>query len=448
MKNILRYVKNTSLFLTAALLLAGSTACGKKVTVLPSRLIIKTLPEEAKVFILGEERGKKLRVPPGTYILKFTHPGYKDAWVKTEVPRSKTVEVKFEMEKETADVMITSHPEKAFLEFRGVRLGMTPVVIRDLPHGEYKGTLSLPGHSTQDVRWRISSAAPQVIRGRLSSNRGTLVLDSKPAGAQIFLNGKAVGITPYRDQLPAGNYMLDLKKKDYAPLSKQIVISRGKTLDLNRMELEILRGAITVNSIPEGAKVYMNEKEYGQTPYTFRELLPGQYNITLRKEGFDESSCRVRLPAGASLRETIRLDSNRGGADIITQPANLTLYLNGKLLGISAPDPGNKKFSKLFTIRNLPAGTHTLTIYHKRGKPQKKQYKFTTSKGKIVRLTNVKLWVPNARVTYNTTTPMEEGRIIQTFPDGSIYFEPAPGITTRVAKNVIRNIEYLDDTKD
>ena len=450
MKKILLYMRSVFFLLPAACLLSGSAGCGKKSVATPSRLIIKTFPEKAKVFILGEERGRKLRVPPGTYILKFTHPGYKDAWVKAEVPRSKTVEVKFEMEKETADVMITSRPEKALLEFRGQKLGMTPVVIRSLPHGEYSARLSLPGHTTQDVRWKISSASPQMIRAGLSSNMGTLSLDSDPSGAQIILNGRVVGVTPYRDQLPAGNYMLELKKKDYATLSKQIVISRGKQLNVEVQKLEILRSSITIHSVPSGAKVSLDGKEYGQTPYTFRDLLPGQYTFTVSKEGFDHSSSRVRIPAGTTLQETIHLDSNRSGVDVITQPANLTLYLDGKMLGVTQPDPSSgKRLSKLFSIRNIASGPHTLTVYHKRGIPQKKTYKFTTEKGKIFRLTNVKLWIPNARITYAIDLPSKEGRILQKFPDGTAFFEymPIPGsiIQEKLKKGQIKHIEYLED---
>ena len=59
----------------------------------------------------------------------------------------------------------------------------------------------------------------------------------------------------------------------------------------------------------------------------------------------------------------------------------------------------------------------------------------------------MKLWVPNARITYNDSLPDQEGRILQTFPDGAIFFEPEPKVSTRIAKELIHKIEYLEDVK-
>ena len=447
MKNVLLIAKYIFLLLLTGFLLAGVTACGKKRIAIPSRLIIKTSPENAKVYILGEEREKRLRVRPGVYILKFTCPGYKDAWVKAEIFRGKTTEVNFKMERETADVMITSVPAKAHFEFNGKKMGVTPIVLRNLPHGEYSGRLTLPGHAPQDAQWKVSSGTPLLVENRLTNNMGTLSLDSTPSGAQVFLNGKSVGTTPLRDELPAGEYSLALRKKNYADLNRQIVISRGKHLNMGSLNLEILRGSIAVDTIPTGGKLSMNGEEYGVAPYTFKDLLPGRYTIRVEKEGFDIGEYSVELSAGAKLNKMIRLESNRGGVDVITQPANLTIYLDGTMMGVTVPDPSDKRHSKLFSIRNLSAGTHTLMVYHKRGRPQKQQFRFVVQKGRIVRLTNVKLWVPNARITYNDSLPDQEGRILQTFPDGAIFFEPEPKVSTRIAKELIHKIEYLEDVK-
>src|SRR5712692_2228885 len=48
-------------------------------------------------------------------------------------------------------------------------------------------------------------------------------------------------------------------------------------------------GALFITSTPLGADVVLNGELRGHTPLTVRELEPGEYEVVLRKDGFEDA---------------------------------------------------------------------------------------------------------------------------------------------------------------
>lgn len=448
MNNIRFVFTHFFLFPAAALLiLLLSAACGKKTEPPKSRISLTTEPEGATVSICGIERGKtplKGTMKPGTYLIKFSMPGYKNQWKKLELTDRERKELKLRMEPETAAVLITSSPNAA-VRFQGRNLGSTPVVIPSLPHGHYTAELSRHGFNNKTASWTIDSSIPKSVKINLDSNLGILQVTSRPSNAEVLLNGKVVGRTPFKDQLQEGEHILQLRRSGYVEAKKNIRIASGKTTSVPVIVLEIKSGSIQISSKPSGAKIMINGKHYGDTPFKLSDLKPGPYSIQLEKEGFDPAVRTVNLPPGENLDLMLNLDSNTGGMDIITQPPGLTLYLDGKMIGVSETDPQNKNFSRVFKVRNLSMGKHRLTIAHKRARPEKRNFTFTIEKGKTVRPAGLNLWIPNAVIVRDNGT-VETGRIIQNLPS-KYEFEPSPGVKYTIEKSTVKKVDYLADTE-
>ena len=154
---------------------------------------------------------------------------------------------------------------------------------------------------------------------------------------------------------------------------------------------------------------------------------------------------KVNLPAGENLDLMFNLDSNTGGVDIVTQPPGITVYLDGRQVGITEKDSNHKNISKVLKIRNLSMGEHRITLAHKRARPEKKNFSFTVQKGKVARLTNLNLWIPNA-VLVRTNGARETGRIIQDLPS-KYEFEPSPGVKFTIEKSSVKKVEYLPESE-
>lgn len=449
MKKIIASIRNILFFIAAALMVLSVSACGKKKQEIVTRLSINTTPEEAAVTIRGREIEKrtpiKLKVSPGVYLVKLSRPGYKTSWQKIKVNLGDQLNLTFPLEKETSAVMITSSPDSASVKFQGRNLGNTPVVIRDLPYGTYTAELSRHGFNPKTVTWQIDSPLPQLIRGSLDSNLGTLIINSDPANAEVIMDGKSIGRTPFRDNVEEGKHEIELRRNGYISLKKTVHVRSKAIAQLERLVLEVKPGSIRITSKPAGAVIYINGKNYGDTPFSISNLKPGAYSIRLEKAGYDPAVRKVNLPAGENLDLMFNLDSNTGGVDVATQPSGITLYLDGKLVGITEKDPRNRNVSKVLRIRNLSMGDHTLTLAHKRARPEKKKINFKIRKGQLVRLTNLSLWIPNA-VLHRTNGSQETGRIIQELPT-KYEFEPLPGVKYTIEKSTVKKIDYLPETE-
>ncbi len=444
MKNILRLL--FVCLLTAGCLL--SVSCEKKTEKPKTRLQLNTVPEGASVTIFGIERGKtplKFTLPPATYIVKLSLEKYKTRWEKIEIAEGESKVCTFKLEPECAAVMITSSPEGAAVEFQGKKMGTTPVVIPSLPYGNYTAEITCRGYASRTASWEIKDAVPQLVRVDMTSNQGTLEITSKPSGVEVLLNETVLGRTPLKEQVEEGKYTLTLRKDGFTELTRSITIRRSQTTTFRNLTLEIKPSSLVISSTPAGAKIFVNEKQYDDTPSELKGLLPGSYVIRLEKPGYDPATRTVNLPAGTRFEVALSLDSNTGGVDIVTQPGGLTVYLDGKLVGVTEPDEASPGSSKVFPLRNLSMGTHQLTIAHKRGKPEKRTRSFEIQKGETIRLNNLSIWIPNIRITFKEGN-VETGRLAGTLSD-SYLFEPEPGVRYAVKKSAVSKLEHLQITE-
>jgi len=108
-----------------------------------------------------------------------------------------------------------------------------------------------------------------------------LAVSSIPEGANLFINDKPVGVTPYTGQFPAGeySYRLDLPKY-HIEAGKLIINDKRETLIIN---LRPKFGSITITSIPEnGMNIYLDDENTGkQTPATISGISSGQHTVRL-----------------------------------------------------------------------------------------------------------------------------------------------------------------------
>jgi len=121
-----------------------------------------------------------------------------------------------------------------------------------------------------------------------NNQRAILLLDSKPSGAMVYLDGIRVGTTPYHNmQLRAGQQIKwRLSQASYHSQTQTLTLQAG----VNEPELVSLIpafGGLSIDSTPNGATVFLNGKSVGTTPYTNEALSSGRYVLGLQKEWYE-----------------------------------------------------------------------------------------------------------------------------------------------------------------
>lgn len=172
---------------------------------------------------------------------------------------------------------------------------------------------------------------------RFSPKIGQLVFNIKPKSgisvlslpteAQVFLDGKEMGQTPYDNQnLEPKEYLVKIQKGDQNWQGK--VQLTAQTLAVVNRELasdsafgagEVLtleKGkGLTIVSNPAGAEIEIDGKGYGTTP-SYLNIPSGEHNISLSHANYLKRNIRAKLPDNFNLK--ISVDLSLSEADLTT----------------------------------------------------------------------------------------------------------------------------------
>jgi hypothetical protein len=169
---------------------------------------------------------------------------------------------------------------------------------------------------------------------------GRLVVRSTPSGANVTLNGKWVGRTPFtQNALPFGNYSLRVVTDGYSVAQEEFSLSSRNQSEDFSLRLERTRaapppsrgnsgqrratppaegtgsekftGTVFVDSRPQGAKVFIDGREYGTTPLRVPEVAIGSHVVRLELPDHRAWTNTIRVTAGQELKVTGSLEPIR-----------------------------------------------------------------------------------------------------------------------------------------
>lgn len=418
---------------------SASSAVGKKQ--------ITTVPAGASIIYNKKVIGKTpytLSAKPNFYVVKLEKPGYETKYASFQIKAGTNPAEQYTLKKTTASVLIDSVPSHAYVTFNDIRIGETPCVLPDLEFGTYKLTLNKAGHASKDVSFTINSERPLKISTSLESNIGSIEIISKPANAKVLINGKNVGITPFKSEFPDGEYKLTLQLPNYIEMNSTVVIQKGKKV-VKEYKLDLLPCSFEIVTIPEKAKIYFDGKYVGDSPILIEDQLANKvHHLIINAPGFAPQNHKVKTTPGKKETFTYNLKRNRGDLDLQINPPGVTVYLDGQKYTVTEKSESSKQ-SKLISIKNLKPGTHTIRIAHRRGIPNSKTKKVTVLAGETVRPEAMTLWIPTAEIVYKDEST--EQVIILSEKGESIFVEPPNHIRYSIMRNKIKKINYFNDSE-
>ena len=206
---------------------------------------------------------------------------------------------------------------------------------------------------------------------------GALKVQSKPAGADVYLKDSEIpaGKTPLIIGAKAGSLAIKIKKgkkakndilkvvagkettspvyvlKGASPLLYVfggIVAAAGAILLLKGGAGEeeqapgATTGSIQVNSTPQGASIYLDGTDKGQTTNsTLTDVSPGSHTVTLVKEGYEDYEEIISVTAG----QTTTVNANLTVIIItVTNPTSSTIWTKGEDVEIRWGSSGSLSF--------------------------------------------------------------------------------------------------------
>ena len=238
---------------------------------------------------------------------------------------------------------------------------------------EYLVKCSAPGYRPRYTFVKIRKNDKQLLRAELEPENSAVLIESEPAGAQVFVGGNPRGITPaVVADLPMGEHSAVLKLPGYADCEVKWSFSDARPV-LVRAKLEANSGTMVFASEPEGAKVLINGVEAGVTPLRV-ERAEGRYQVRFEAVGCTPEECTVTLGRGKTETVKRQLAMKPARLTVESVPEGAEVLLNGEKRGVTP-----------CTVEDLPAGHYLVRVALPLHEPAEREVKVIAGSSETLR---------------------------------------------------------------
>ena len=341
---------------------------------------INTMPADAKVSVSGGffphlKISGRFLLRPGEYRADYSRSGYFPSSLDIEINEESSQVIDIKLKKTPGIITFTTRPDvDSELYLEGKR--STPSICEDVEisleecRQNWLGLGAMVAAGTRDVELRFEKYFPikeqLVINGMgeeqefifdLEPAWADVQIDTKPSGAEIFIDSKNVGLTPLDLDLIEGQHVLGIKKNGYKDFSTEIAVKARENIVLELFNLSRLDSKLSIVSYPKGASVNIDSVYRGMTPVEI-DLEPlVSHSVSVSKPGYKTMDQIIELKTVETLQSMAK-DSEVINLDL--QP------IFGKILIQGTQDAevtqGDKSLGNIPLKVNLIAKKQILTI--------------------------------------------------------------------------------------
>jgi PEGA domain len=200
-----------------------------------------------------------------------------------------------------------------------------------------------------------------------------------------------------------------------AAVAESIVTTLAPRVENASKPAVATHGRLVIRSEPAGAQVVINGRPYGVTPLRLVNVVPGEHNIELRRDGTEvRQTVRVEPGVTVSVVAPLKTDGRASGWVAIDSPIEIDLFEGGSLLGTSR--------SRQIMVH---AGTHNIQFVNEPTGFQHTQ-QVRVEAGKVERIA---VELPRSTINVNATPWAEvwiDGKSVGETPIGNLSIAIGP----------------------
>ncbi|ANQ54385.1 hypothetical protein BG95_08185 [Thermosipho sp. 1063] len=243
--------------------------------------------------------------------LKIVKPGY--SIYETLVSTESTLNVSLSL---PSYVEITTDPENVKIYINGKFYGLSPSVF-EVPAGFLEIHLEKEGFISKTLNLHVGASKIEKINVKLK--RFVKLRINASEKLNVIFNGKYLTIPTELEVLP-GKYVLELLDPEFVKLKQEIDVPNAEEYEFNVDETKFSK--LYVYGFPENAEIIFNSISK-VSPANFKAM-PGDYEITIRSEGYKELKKKINLKSG---NNTYVYNLKRNVISKINE--NLLVFLDG-----------------------------------------------------------------------------------------------------------------------
>lgn len=289
------------------------------------------------------------------------------------------------------------------------------------------GMLAVSTNAVSVTKWEAPSAETAGI--------GTLIINSVPSNADVYVNNRAVGKTPcaVTGLSPLRPILVELKLDDYAPHSQRVQLAVGRETGLG-VRLKPLRKGLVVISVPSGADVKVDGRSAGQTPLSLRALADdGEHTVSLSMAGYAPQEKMVKTFKDQAVVASFALIKTLGEAAFFSSEAGVEILSGDQVVGTTTT---NASGMAVVALDMLEPGQHAFEARKPGFIPR--QFAVNVGEGQTV---NLKLNMePEFAADYEVRTvdgSVYRGKLLGILDNGTVRIEVAPGQYRNLPADII-----------
>ena len=301
-------------------------------------LIIKTDQSDAEIFIDNEYVGKQ-------FVHKQLAVGSTHTWkVKCDLFHTESGSLTITNEEKVLDltlvpeygfVYITTGKEtgaKVYIDEKLV--GETPYKSDKLSIGKYKVKVVKDLFKTSERTVTVYDKETTSADIDMLSVFVDVTVSVADNSSEVYIDDEFKSKGKWTGKLIEGNHVVEVRKANHRTEQKTIELVAGKKKIVQFGTPVAINGLLNVNSSPSGATVYIDEKNYGQTPIYINPILIGTHTLKLEKQGCATMTKTITIKEGETLNLNEKLQS---GKEVVvkTEKDGDKVYVDGKYVGLS-----------------------------------------------------------------------------------------------------------------
>lgn len=205
--------------------------------------------------------------------------------------------------------------------------------------------------------WVTDTALYSVGQAAAQPRWGTLTLQSNPSGADVYVDGSYVGITPLNFSAAPGRHDVRFELAGYDSFSTSTSVGAGQTQNVSAtLQSQVRAGTIAFTSVPSGADVYVDGRYVGSTPTGPIRFEEGNYTARFEAMGYQSTSINFRAVANRDLTVDAGLIATMASVVVQANVGGALVFLDGSEVGTIPNGTGR------LTLRDVSAGTHELVV--------------------------------------------------------------------------------------
>lgn len=264
-------------------------------------LIIESQTPDAKIYIndeyVGRNRVSKFLPISQEHSYRIESALYHTKSGKVKLNESEKTILNIDLEPAFGYLKINTTPENdAEIEINGeLQEDKTPLTSKKLKSGTYTVQAFKSMFESQPISVKVEDGKTTEININLVSNSSIVEITCQDKDAEIYIDGTRRGEGEFKGQLKEGMHRLEVKKANHLTFSKSFTITKSQNFTEHIAKLEAIYGKLNLNSTPDDANIYIDGEHIGKTPMIITQILIGNHNIKLQKQGYKNFESEITI---------------------------------------------------------------------------------------------------------------------------------------------------------